>query len=558
MSGKIDFTPIAKSTATQGVQIDFKPLSGGTAGQESGPLVEPRSLVRALTPTKESLPELGLATLAGLKFAGSKTVPGALAVGGASMAGEGIRQAFMEEKPMTPKERVIELLKAGGRGVAGEMGGRAVGKAFTMFKGGITPEMQAAAAVAEKEGIQAPVSTLNQNKFIQMGERTLEYSPFGGAITKQKLRALDQFKDFAGRIGDNIGAKTPAEVTGALAKEQTLAFKESYDIAKDKLYDAVMPRVSKLPANATESVNTLKAILERRSGVAKPEGLKAVKEWLKEIEEGGIKTFADLRKFRTNVGQRGKFNDPALSGLSADMSDLYSAISRDLDKTAALAGDDIAKGLKQADDFYAVGKNTLKSKVYKALVAAPQDTIHKIAFVPKSPMQYDMVKEIVGPDMMKDLSGQWFKDITKTKDGILMPKKVLNELEKYSGTIEKLGADFPEIGQKFTELKQVASLLSTGRDVATGSQTTPSALGLGAMYTSLLYSIGKLFTGDLGGAAYGASAAGAQALVSGLGVAGIQSKLGRKALTTGFPTAGKLTGRAAQVGGQIGLQKTTE
>lgn len=572
-----DTAKAVPSIAKPGGALDAllaQPLTPGTGNQESGPLPT-RAGLTSLLPKKEELPEL-IGSMAG----GFRAEPGmgtALAAGGAAL-GEGVRQAFFEDKPLTPKERFMKLAAAGARGAIGEGAGRAIGKAFTMFRGGVTPEIKAATAIAEREGIEAPVSNLVDNRFVQMSERALEYSPFGSGITKQKLAALDKFKDFAGRIGEKINANTAPEVTGAMAKEQTIAFKEAYDQAKDKLYDAVMPKVKDMPVDVTNTINTLQDVIKRRSGTAEPGGLDQVRKWLDDLmgkkipsqvlDKSGkpyeqkltstVKTFEELRKLRTNIGLRGKFNDPAISGMNTEMSNIYAAISNDLDKTASLAGDDISQALKQADEFYAAGKNTLKSKVYKALVNAPQDTLYRVAFVPKSPMHYDMVKDIVGQDTMKDLSGQWYAQITKTKEGILSPKKLLSEFDKYDGTIQKIASDFPEVGQKFGELKQVATLLSKGRDVATGSQTTPSMLGLGVLYSNILYSINKLFTGNLKESGVAAATAAAQVAGSGLGVAGIKSKLGRELLTTGLPRAGKFVGRIAQVGSQLGLEKASE
>jgi len=545
----------------QGGALDS--LLAGTAEQEAGPIVSPTGLAHKLKPRPEDIPEMLAGTAAGLKFAASKTPVGIAAVGGASaLANLGV-QGYQKltgspKAPQTLKESAGRAGKAALFGVLGEGVGRAAGKLLTPFAGSVTPELNAARTIAEKEGIEAPVSNLVNNRAVQMTERALEYSPFGGAITKQKIKAIEQFKNMTGRIGENIGANTDPAITGSLLKEQTLAYKEAYDQAKDKLYDAVMPQVSKLPADLGDTLTTLKNIVERRSGVAEPAGLKQIKGWIEQIEQGQIKTFADLRKFRTNIGARGKFQDPALSGLDADMSNLYASVSKGLDKTAALAGEEIAAGLKQADEFYAIGKNTLKSKVYKALVNAPQDRMHAIAFNPKSPIQYDLVKEVVGKDSMKDIGGQWFNEIikenAKRNAGLPSPKVLLNDFEKYKGTIDRLAQDFPEIGAEFGKLKQVAQLLATGREVAMGSQTAPAAIGLGGVYASLVTAIGQLMTGNVKGSAATAGTAIGVSGLSGLGVAGLKSKTGRELLTRGFPKAGKAVSRVAQPITQYGAK----
>lgn len=577
----------------------------------------------------EQLPELIGSTAAGIATATLKTPIGAVATGGGAMLGEIANQLKQSVTGKNPPSSIAEAGKrnvaAFARGAGGELIGRGIGKLFTPFSGSVTPEISAGRAIAEREGIKAPVSNLVDNRAVQLTEKALEYSPFGGSITRQKLASMAKFREFADNVGGKIGADTSPEVAGALAKEQTMAFKEAYDQTKEKLYDLVMPKLKKQPVALDNTIDSLERIIARRSGTGEPAGLNIFKKWLSELkpkdvgvgssggriipakeaviqegipglarpsevisesvpgkfiggnggalttspdipsmlmnpQKGSVQTFEQLRKLRTNVGARGKFNDPAMSGLSADVSDLYGSISKDLDKVAGSVGDDVASALKQADDFYMVGKNTLKSKVYKALTNAPQTTMHRIAFVAKSPENYDLVKEIVGKDTMKDMAGQWYNDVTKnvTSEGILSPRKLLTSLEKYDGTLQKLSQDFPEIGQKIGELRQVAKLLSTGKEVAGGSQTTPSMLGLGAMYATLANAVRLLLVGDTQGALTSAGAAGGQAILSGLGVKGIQSDFGRKLLTTGFPKAGKFAGRIAQVGGQIGLEKASE
>ena len=240
--------------------LTFDDLTPGSVGQEAGP-VPSREGLKTLLPTKEELPELVLSMAGGL----AKRTPAGIALSaGGAMAGEAIRQKFLSDEELTPKERFKKLGFAGVRGVIGEGAGLAVGKLFHPFSGSVTPEIEAGRKSAESVGIKPPLSAITEAKTPQALERFTEVSPFGGKITEQKNNAIKQFGIFADSVGAGIAPDKPSELVGELAEKSVQNFEKIFRATKDTLYDAVMPIVRNVPPILMNTIDTLKGIIKRR------------------------------------------------------------------------------------------------------------------------------------------------------------------------------------------------------------------------------------------------------------------------------------------------------
>jgi hypothetical protein len=444
--------------------------------------------------------------------------------------------------------------------MAGNKLGQAVGKVLKPFSGSVNPTARAATEAATKEGINLPLSNRTDSKMLEAGERVLEYSPFGSFITKKRDVALQGLKKMTDRVGAMIGPSRPPEVTGNLAKEATIAYKEAYDTTKNQLYDAVMPTLKDTPVKMDNTIQALEDVIARRAGPGEPAGLNMVRKWLKEIrpknngnpsmliegDAGPIQAFNQLRKLRTNVGSRGKFNDPAASGLQSDISQIYAAASKDLDDAAGAASPEIKDGLAKADEFFQQGKITLKSKVYKALQAVNPENTHKVVIVPNSPSQVEIGREILG-DNFKDVARQWFDDgVKKATDpnGVVSPAKLSGWLNKYGSTVDAIASGNPILEKQLDSLKKIASAFGRGKEVTGGSQTA-------YIVSSLTQIIGTIQAAFSNPALAAKLAAGIG--VQGLAVKGITSDVGTKYLTTGFPKAAQKVASVAAPPAKAGL-----
>ncbi len=556
-------TSTVEAPKTQSAE-DFlgKPLTPGSVPpQVSGDVPAPSEIKRFI-PTKEQLPELA-GSMAGA-FMHDTPQGIALSAAGAGI-GEAGRQAFMSDEQLTPKERAMKIGGAMLRGGLGETVGRGVSKMLTPFSGSFTPEIQGQVADFKSIGGEAPLANQSESKTVQAMDRMGEMTPFGQFVTAQKQKALSTLDTYSKKIGSMISADRPPEVTGNMAKQQLISFKEAYDATKEKLYDAVMPALRDQPVDLTNTQKVLDDIVSRRGGPGAPEGLGKIQKIADQIKSkpgipsmlmsdtpGSITTFQELRNLRTNIGPKTNWADPATAGLQADYKNLYEAISSDLDRAAGGASKEVQDGLAKADEFYGQGKTTLRSKVFKALSAVNPENVSKVLVVPNNPSQIELGKELLGPDMMDDVARQWWDGMTRqaTTNGTLSPAKILAQINRYGDSIPKLFEDRPDIMSAIQKLQSSSKLLTRGRDITQGSQTAY----IGGTFMEALATIATLLrmpSASIGETAAELGTIGAAATLPALANTGI----GKRYLTTGFPTAGKIAGRTTQIGTQDLEQK---
>lgn len=553
--------PDFKPTLTTGTFTPTPPQEASTieALQRAG------RFAKTLLPTKEELPEF-VGSMAGSAL--KKTLPGMALSAGGAMLGEGVRQ-FRSPEKITPLERAKKFGWAGVRGAVGEGIGRGVEKMFSPFASSFTPKIQSELKAAEKVGIRPPLSTMSESPMVQGAERLAEFTPiWGGMITKQKQKAVEDF----GRMAQSIGEKiTPTghspEVTGNFAKEASKQFKETLDATKKRIYETVSPKLENAKIDVSPIADHLNEIIKRRQGTAEPSGLHEIRSWFEDIigkevkskvltAQGKettkkltprVKTFEELRRLRTNIGQRGKWNDPALSGLKAEIEGLYGTVTQVMDKAAEQHDPETFKLLKQADEYTHHGFTILKSKVYNALMNVSPENIPKVIINKDAPSLVGLGKEILGDDTFRQVTRQWFDGVLRTQD---TPAKLARTLKSHGAVISEMFKDRPDIIAQLTNLRTVADMFARGRGITAGSQTAYITAGKEAILT-----LGATILESFRNPMMALKIAGLVG-AGGLGVKGLGSDVGRKYLTTGFPTAGKAVGRGlAKPSAQLTMQK---
>lgn len=615
-----EYNDILGNIASNGTaQIKTGNLTPSGGEQVAGPTISPHGLFNAIAPTKEQLPEI-IGTTVGAMAGG---IPGAILGGGAGEAYKqlGQRAGILKgQPPQTPSDAATGIAGGATRGGLSEAGGQLISKAFSPFAKAFTPEAAAAKAAAESAGIEIPLGNLTESKPLQVAERSLEYTPFGQAITRQRKIALEGLKNYTDTIAGKMAVDRPSEVTGNLAKQALAELPAKYDATTDALYDAVMPLIKKAnpKVELTNTISTLDDILARRSGDLEPGGLKMLRDLRESLvpkasevgrpngtiipareaivkegipglaqpseivkesspgkyiggggpgltvatgvpgmaypEPGGsIGIFEQLKRLRTNLGLRTKFNDPASVGLAEDMKQLYGAMSEDLSNTVKKVSQSAYDDLMAANAKYAEGKQLIGDSLFKAIASAKPENVYKLVIVPGSPSQAALGKEMLG-DQFKDVTRQWFQDIVKkstTPDGTLNPVLFSKWLKNYDTVIPEITAGNPALATEFQKLGQITNAMAgRGNQAIGGSQTAYAASTIGAVASTIF----NLLTGDLKKAGIEAGMIGA----TGLGVAGIKSGVGRELLTQGYPRVGAAAGRATQIGGSIGLSKLIE
>src|SRR3990167_1085805 len=547
----------------------FDDLIPGTAKQEYGDIPAPSEFKRFL-PSREELPEIAMS----LPSKVSPLIGGTLAAGGEAVRQIGERfvgaPTFRTKPPETSQDAAKRLFYAALRGAAANIAGKGIEKAFSPFAGAATGN--ATRKITESAGIKPPLGTLTESKSVQIMERGLEATPFGFAITKQRQKALSDFTNFTKGIGERLAVKRPAEVTGNLVKEELANLPARFGEATDAMYDSVLPLIKE--ANpSVELKNTiakLDDIIENRSGEFEQVGLKelrTLKEKLSKLVvdpnlaifekgKGASKAFEGLKKDRTNLGLKlkNKFGDPSVGGLEKDLKGLYGAMTEDMNLTVKKVSEKAFNDLQSASAAFSDGQQIIKSSLFKDISKAKPENVYKFVIVPRAPQNVEMGREIL-VDTFNDVARQWFDDIVKQSQdattGLISHVKLSNKLKQYEEVLPAIAEGNPVLLEQFTNLKKISNLLAKGKDVSSGSITAFAGAGMSSI-GAIIAAAAQAFTNPALAAKIAAGVG-----VTGLGVKGITSDIGREFLTRGFPKAGRIARRIVVPSVELGLQKLT-
>ena len=555
--------------------LGFKPLTGGSAPQVAGDIPAPaeagvlaRKAKNAFIPGKKEIPEF-----IGGMISQNPIISGVGAAGGEAYKQIGQRAGLLAGTPPESSSQALKQIGlAGARGVGGGLMGKAMGKVFAPFASSAVPEA-VVKNTAEVIGQTPPLATSTTNRFVRGVDRMLEFGPFGNVITKQREAAVRGLGEYAERAAKQIAPDKPAEISHGLAKESLNGFLDRFDDVTGKLYGEVMPKLKGQNIQVGNTMQSMQDVIKRRGGTAEPTGLAEVRGWLKALAGketgdtdvlmgGGYRTkspinyFEDLKKLRTNIGAKIKsWNDPATSGLQADLKTIYAAITEDLNNSAKAVSPEIYEQLVKANDTFAIGNQTIKDKYFKAMMVAKPGNLGKIIFGSNSPGAMACGKEVLGEETYNMAKREWFdgvleKSAVRGGGGTISPAKLAGNMQTFMKNADTIFQGQPEQRQMFQKLFDAAVNLSSNKEIGSGSVTAPMMANLWATIANITSALTAATSGNLKALGYAAAGIGAQAGATGLGA----SKLGKRYLTQGFPKAGKVAGRATQAITQLGLE----
>lgn len=571
----------------------FGDLPSGTGNQTSGPVPTKEGLLSLVTPKKENIPELVGTTIGGI----TGGFPGAM-LGGA--AGEAYKQLGQRAgilpgtAPETSTDAALSIGGGAARGGLAEGFGRVIGKALSPFSGSVTPAIKTGVQAAERSGIKPPLSAMTESAPVQSLERYAELGPFGGVITARKNAAVRELENFTDRISAGISPDNPPELIADTFTNGAKNFEVAFKKAKDKLYEPINAVLNNKPVNPENTVNAIKAVLERRAGGK--EGVSLLENWLERLQPGNsnvvrsggryipskdaivkegipglsspqeiikesqpgrvfgsgggslkapsdipsmlvpkeLPFFSTLKAIRTEIGSRGNFNDPGVTGIKSDLEYIYSQASKDMDDLATKYG--MGDSLDAVNAQYSQGIKKLQGSLIKAInkrADSSPETMYNLIIRKDSPTLIKAGREILGEDGFNQVRKQWFDNlIEKSKsviegEEIVSPVKLANNLRRMGSSLEEIASGNPELAQKLADLSDVSKLLTRGSTVTKGSQT--------AYIRDALIGIRGILAAPL-----------------------VRTETGREFLTTGFPRLGIAATRIVQPAAELGLQKVSE
>jgi hypothetical protein len=206
---------------------------------------------------------------------------------------------------------------------------------------------------------------------------TLGGIPLARQADKVIAKATARKDEIARAIGPVAGDTTAA---GQAVKRGMSEWSAASLEKGGKLYDAIP--IS--PASAADVTNTRGALAELTAGLSSNPALSdltadaTMKAYREALESGGL-SWADLKKFRSFIGEKrgtAKFSDGSSKG---DLDRLYGALSEDMRATAAANGPGALKAFTRANDYWR-GRETRIENVSKVLFGDAADKSDSAAF----------------------------------------------------------------------------------------------------------------------------------------------------------------------------------
>jgi len=394
------------------------------------PAFDPRQMVAQgrETLSQENIGEvLGMAAGAtgpALAAQGLRGVPMALramGVGGVTGAGDVAQQAGQvirgEREAIDPAQAALATGFGAGGQALGEAAGTVLpGLARRVLRGGEPGRQQVQAAItdAARVGEVPTVAQATKNTYLDNFESVLAKLPGGAGKIRQRVQSTTaNVQDQLEKIAQQgvLRGKDPTRA-GLAVKHGAEDFVQGFKARAEPIFDAVTDQVgAATPTPVTNTLSTLQRLTTPIPG-AEQTSQRMISPFLRELSDAvaadasaGAMPFQALQRVRSMVGDR--LSNPALldDASSAQVKQLYGAISEDL-KTAALAsGAGGKQAWQRANRFWSAGRgriddvltplvrNKVPEKIYKALVSGAKDGPTQLRTVMRSlkPEQQDMV-----------------------------------------------------------------------------------------------------------------------------------------------------------------------
>lgn len=381
--------------------------------------------------------------------------------------------------------------------------------------------------LAEKTGIDLPVSSLTKSGVVKQAEALSSKGLFGQNIEKTIEQAANTLDEKIKTIHTNMAEKSPAEL-GEILKEGFDKMFDNWNEVHDKMYDDLSKNqtVARTPVRFSETLTTIDNLVKSlgKSLIKNPivDELKTFANDIRKSVLEGTNLFETAKQTRTNIGQKLKSADAIATGNVRIWKDIYRAVSTDIDAALYTRGPKIKELVDKVTKTYKEGIKKFNSPLSKTLQrTSPTFWVNKIFTKKMSPDMVDMAVSLVGearkPALRQAFTQKILSEITTNK-GVITSNKLSGLLKSYSP--DTLVAIFgnKNVGENLSNYRDLLSALEEGQKVAGGSQTTflgKSALILSATISSPVL-VAKILLGDKG----------LNALMT--------SKLGKKYLTTGL------------------------
>lgn len=387
-------------------------------------------------------------------------------------AKQGIGKLLGIEEERTTKERLTDIGISAGAGAVGEGIGAGIIKAAAPFAKQIIPEIkEGMKAFSKYKGGRLTPAQATETRVLDILENISEGSLFGGGrITRFKQTQEQALEKWAEDIVTEIGTRASPEEVGILVQSAISKKRDAFNAAAKGLYSKVDNLAKDEIISTTSLKSTARRMLDKMIMTSKETVTKEVpskiltaagKPVMKTEIEIIKKQIAPTMRSRTAVKILRDFSKlpdeipfnfaqtlrSDLLEVSRQGTDLLPGkiigVAKNLSKELNRSIDDAGRGLnpealeafKNANRFWASGKNTFNNKMIKALSNKNPDIIVKTILRPGRVSDIKRVRSIVDKETWQELQRHFVKDIFENAtdiDGIILGKNILGSLKRYT------------------------------------------------------------------------------------------------------------------------------
>lgn len=356
-------------------------------------------------------------------------------------------------------------------------GGRSVKVA--PFGKGYDPKI---ATVAQKYGIDLPVSAQTSSKVVRGLEATAQKGIFGEKTAKGIDVATDQLNLAKTNLIKDIDTATDLKGLGTVIKKGFEGYTDDFNRTKTALYNkAKNPALASTPVDVSSTQSVLENIVNTKSQSLAGDATAGFYDDLLNNMKGKPITFEQLKETRKVIGNKlGNVTDPIATGDKGSLQRLYASMSDDMDNAMQLFDPDTFGKLQKANTYYKEMINKINSSIGTKIANKDPEKLLDDLVRPNSETAITQVKEVIGLKATKSLQGQFTAKLLNEsldKNGFINSTLLEKNIAKYTEpTIKALLDDAQMEKLNFIrngtrELSTVENALKSGIKPAEGSQT---------------------------------------------------------------------------------------
>ncbi len=388
----------------------------------------------------------------------------------------------------------------------------------------------------EEVGAQPTAGQISGSKTVQSIESALQNMPISSDVLDASYQGtIDSMDKYSRQLISRLGGIGDDEATGTAIERGTKSFVEEFSAKGGKLYDKLDEFIQPGTQIDTPSFNdTVKEVMQRYASdiefaeILTPKSIKLLDAAVRQVETRGGMTYSTFKALRRQLGNEMKGSSGVLDDVtSAEIKQLYGAISDDMGVVASNVGEEAFKAFTRANTFWRAGRQRIDN-VISPLVEKSNGLKIYNAVTKGAPSEVATMRKSLPKEQWDKVVGQVINNMGRANPGaqsaagdIFSPATFLTNYNKLSPAVKRqlFGHD-PLLAKSLDSLTKVSGSIKDMAGVANTSRTAQAGVYMGM----LMGGLGGV-EGYRSGGAEGALKGVAMGLAGGVAVPYMASKL---------------------------------